>query len=185
MNKRDRRIKKTSAKVERLHASDIRGYLDCRLNTRRNFGRRYFKIMRHLDKAEDVLRAITPPKPGEIRMGRCDYSGGAPRGYTCNRCRAHGVKLWRDYNTFLNHQELMCAACLQQHAASKGYAGEVNERGRWATRPGEGYSSDSFCWRVPAVPTADGRTFWGYSSVPPEGCTWWDRLPVRQPDPSQ
>ena len=31
---------------------------------------------------------------------------------------------------------------------------------------------------VPAVPNEDGE-YWGYTSVPPEYCEWWDNLPTR------
>ena len=88
-----------------------------------------------------------------IRMAPCDYNGGAPDGYQCDKCGAKGVKLWRDYNTFLEHQELACAACLRAYAASQGRHGEVDSEGMWS-KPGEDsrYKSDSFCWRVPAVP---------------------------------
>ena len=33
-------------------------------------------------------------------------------------------------------------------------------------------------WRVPAVPTEDGETYWGYTSVPQPGCDWWSNLPT-------
>lgn len=28
-----------------------------------------------------------------------------------------------------------------------------------------------------AVPTEEGDTFWGYTSVPDDGVKWWDNLP--------
>jgi hypothetical protein len=33
---------------------------------------------------------------------------------------------------------------------------------------------------APAVPTEDGETYWGYSSVPDAGCSWWYALPARR-----
>jgi hypothetical protein len=30
---------------------------------------------------------------------------------------------------------------------------------------------------VGAVPTEDGSTFWGFSSVPTDGVGWWESLP--------
>jgi len=36
--------------------------------------------------------------------------------------------------------------------------------------------TDQIGWLVPAVPTEDG-SFWGYTSVPPEACEWWYKLP--------
>lgn len=117
-------------------------------------------------------------------MAPCDYTGGAPDGYRCDKCGAKGVKLWRDYSTFLEHQELTCAPCLRAYAASQGRHGEVDSDGLWS-KPGDDirWKSDSFFWRVPAVPTADGSTFWGYTSVPREGVAWWKRLPTLKEAP--
>jgi hypothetical protein len=38
--------------------------------------------------------------------------------------------------------------------------------------------TDQIGWMVPAVPTPDGDTFWGYTSVPLEGVLWWKALPT-------
>ena len=35
---------------------------------------------------------------------------------------------------------------------------------------------DVIGWLVPAVPTEDGQTFWGYSSVPEGGVECWWRI---------
>lgn len=43
------------------------------------------------------------------------------------------------------------------------------------------HGGDQIGWRIPAVPTADGQTFWGYSSVPEAGCRWWYGLPLEAP----
>jgi len=40
-------------------------------------------------------------------------------------------------------------------------------------------ATDSIGWRIPAVPTQEGDTYWGYSSVPQDGVEWWVRLPLR------
>ncbi len=40
---------------------------------------------------------------------------------------------------------------------------------------------DQIGWLVPAVPVAEGDTYWGYSSVPDAGCQWWYRLPYALP----
>lgn len=42
-----------------------------------------------------------------------------------------------------------------------------------------GMQTDTIGWRVPAVPTEDGTAFYGYTSVPADGCEWWRRLPTR------
>lgn len=87
-----------------------------------------------------------------------------PAGYVCSTCGATGCRLWRLYQTFLEHQELTCFACTEKIEPPAGHA----------------YTSDSHAigWRVAAVPTEDGETFWGYTSVPDAGVAWWHALPV-------
>lgn len=104
-----------------------------------------------------------------------DYSSiTTPSSYVCGACGKSGVKLWRDYQTFLEHQELRCADC-----AGKASEIDVSEMGDDGMYPGEYGSTDQIGWLVPAVPTKENDTFWGYSSVPQDGCDWWSRLPVR------
>jgi hypothetical protein len=81
-------------------------------------------------------------------------------GYACSVCHATGVKLWRDSHTFLDSQTLACRSCAEREAGKPARDG-----------------SDQIGSRVPAVPTADGATFWGYSSVPEAACRWWRALP--------
>lgn len=104
-----------------------------------------------------------------------DYSStAAPESYKCGGCGRTGVKLWREYQTFLDHQSLRCADCA---AADQGRdITSMDDRGRYN---GEHGRTDQIGWLVPAVPTAANDTFWGYTSVPSEGCAWWERLPVR------
>jgi len=80
--------------------------------------------------------------------------------YKCGICGAIGVKLWRKYQTTLDNQTLACLSCSE------------NEQGK-KMKPG----SDQIGWRIPAVPTDDGDSFWGYTSVPQEGVDWWKALP--------
>jgi len=83
------------------------------------------------------------------------------KGYTCSGCGAHGVKLWREYNTFLENQTLTCFACTP------------------APRDGmKKVASSAIGWRVAAVPTEDNSSFWGYTSVPDEAVAWWQALPT-------
>jgi len=101
----------------------------------------------------------------------------APAKYHCARCPVIGVKLWRQYQTFADHLELMCAACALVDQKKEG---PVDDQGR---RPSEhGDTTDSIGWLVPAVPTEEGDTFWGYTSVPAPGAMWWRLLPTQQPD---
>ena len=84
-----------------------------------------------------------------------------PMAYRCLGCDAEGVRLWRDYSTFLSHITLKCRACT-----------EAEQGPQDATLP----KSDAIGWRVPAVPDDTG-TFWGYTSVPDGACAWWRALP--------
>lgn len=103
--------------------------------------------------------------------GRSDLEGvvmpfrysdaGTPEGYVCGECGATGVRLYREYQTFLDHQTLRCRSCA------------CKSQGEEPPDPRE----HQIGWLVGAVPTEDGRTYWGYTSVPPEGVAWWDALP--------
>ena len=41
-----------------------------------------------------------------------------PDNYKCSRCAAHGVKLWRQYNTMASHLELLCCRCANPKRAA-------------------------------------------------------------------
>lgn len=84
-----------------------------------------------------------------------------PDGYKCGDCGTTGVRLYREYQTFLNHQHLRCRKC-----ACKKQGCEPDNA-----------SEHSIGWLVAAVPTEDGETYWGYTSVPQDGVEWWNRLP--------
>lgn len=88
--------------------------------------------------------------------------------YRCGECGATGVRLWREYNTFLNYQHLYCRTCAVKDQKKTPEDLEEYERIR----------CDQIGWLVPAVPTRDGDTFWGYSSVPQGLCNWWFSLPT-------
>jgi len=142
-------------------------------------------------------------------FGAIDYSKvETSLGYKCSKCGATGVKLWRYYQTFLDHQTLLClnCACTEQDKIRTPtedgvsfYTDKIHHWYRTATmrpdcwsgyNPKEGPPSDvietrterertdQIGWRVPAVPTEDGGTFWGYTSVPQAGCDWWASLPT-------
>lgn len=85
----------------------------------------------------------------------------APTGYICARCNGSPRRLWRDYNTAASAVELRCVTCA-----------EPDE-----TKRADLVDSDQIAGLVPAIPTEDGDTFWGYSSVPSAGVEWWYRLP--------
>lgn len=105
-----------------------------------------------------------------------DYSSSStPSSYTCGGCGKTGVKLWRDYQTFLDHQTLRCADCA---AANQGKDISTMQQSGSYQSP-DGFPTDQIGWLVPAVPTEENDTFWGYTSVPAAGCEWWARLPIR------
>ena len=87
-----------------------------------------------------------------------------PPDYVCGHCGADGVRLWRKSATSepVRDQPLLCGDCT------------VKEQGH----PLDLSESDQ-CWgRCPAIPDLRGA-WWGYTSVPAEGCAWWDALPLR------
>lgn len=87
-----------------------------------------------------------------------------PDGYKCVTCSATGVRLYRRYQTFLDHQQLYCREC-----ACKDQNKQPDNK-----------SEHTIGCLVAAVPTEDGRTYWGFTSVPQEGVEWWNRLPADQ-----
>lgn len=80
--------------------------------------------------------------------------------YVCVGCAAEGVKLWRQYSTFVDHTRLLCRKCAEADQ-------EV------PLIP----DGDQIGYLVPAVPTPDGSSFWGYTSVPAYAVIWWKGLP--------
>jgi hypothetical protein len=99
------------------------------------------------------------------------------RDYRCSVCGASNCKLWREYQTFLDHQRLFCAPCGARDQ-TKSIEG-IDANGRRSDP--DGSRTDTIGWLVPAVPTSDGDTFWGYTSVPEDRCEWWRALPTQPP----
>jgi hypothetical protein len=85
-----------------------------------------------------------------------------PDAYHCSRCDARGVRLYRQYQTLANNVGMLCRAC-----ALKDQKKDAPDN----------HNEHSIGWLVAAVPTEEGDTFWGYTSVPPAGVIWWNRLP--------
>ena len=111
-----------------------------------------------------------------MRLGKFNYAGAdTPKAYRCKRCGVHGVKLWREANLiFADHVVLLCAACLCRRA--KCSVARVDAAGRIDSDFGR---TDQIGGFLPAVPVPDGTTFWGYTSVPDDGCRWWRELPLQ------
>jgi hypothetical protein len=101
------------------------------------------------------------------RASFCYADGKAPDWYRCGVCGAHGCKLWREYNRPTDYLTLRCLSCAEDDAE------EPVALGR--------HSTDQVGGCVPAVPSEEGTTYWGYSSVPEEGVTWWKRLRTSPP----
>ncbi len=98
-----------------------------------------------------------------------------PPRYLCGTCGATGCKLWRKYQVALDYQELFCCVCAGKH---QNYCiDDITAEGQTAC--GGTRQSDSIGWLVPAVPTEDNSTYWGYSSVPDAGVAWWIALPTK------
>lgn len=120
-----------------------------------------------------------------MKLGPVDYTSSvAPTDYRCTTCHRHGCKLWRQYQTFANHIRLLCCDCAaheEKETSFQRVADTIGEDGCWNHDSCGRTDSIGFC--VPAVPTPEGDTYWGYTSVPPDGVTWWRRLPTRVPVP--
>ena len=106
-----------------------------------------------------------------------------PKSYKCAKCGAHGCKLYREYQSF--HPVLLCAQCASKEMkeiASKhtGYNGDYEiatlDTAGLRTLP-DGFKTDQIGLYIPAVPDEEGLGFWGYTSIPEAGCTWWRQLP--------
>lgn len=96
--------------------------------------------------------------------------------YRCSECGAENCKLWRSYQTFLEHQTLTCLPCtLRDQWKSIQETDEDKTKGRESISI---RNIDQIGWRVAAVPTEDGETYWGYTSVPDGGVSWWWGLPT-------
>lgn len=98
--------------------------------------------------------------------------------YSCGFCGQSGVKLWRDYQTFLSNQELRCANCvakLEQEKKGLAEAPVIGRDGRWESEYGK---TDQIGGLVPACLDEIQVTFWGYTSVPMLAICQWRALPT-------
>ena len=112
------------------------------------------------------------------KVGLVDYkSGKTPEDYKCEECGATGVKLWREYQTIATFVTLRCAKCAGKH--SNVDVSRMDEQGSIPSDVLPGDKTDNIGWLVPAIPVEGQDTYWGYTSVPQEGCDWWYGLPNR------
>jgi hypothetical protein len=124
------------------------------------------------------------------------YIPTTPAGYECSACGAKSCKLWRQYQMFADSIQLKCARCtgadistldddgkIESPHYTKGGEVRVMKTNGLVDRIGHFGDdvpmprTDQLNSLMPAVPTEDGDTFWGYTSVPPDGCFWWRSLP--------
>lgn len=115
-------------------------------------------------------------------MSPFSYANGeVPPTYKCSKCGKTHVKLWREYCVIPSSTELLCAECLSQKFKKPGFTPvfRKNRRGLycWTVEKGSIYDeTDQIEDYVPAVPTEENDTFWGYTTVPKEGVEWWYNL---------
>lgn len=87
---------------------------------------------------------------------------GTPWYYRCFKCGARRCKLWRQYQALAENIDLLCITCAERDQKEKHNSEKL----------------DTIGWLVAAVPTEDSDTFWGFTSIPQDGCDWWDNLPT-------
>lgn len=114
--------------------------------------------------AEDWLRFVTATEV--ITHG--PYIPHPDIEYRCVKCSRSNCRLYRYYNTFLDHQELFCRSC-----------GELRFPDGAASFPFDSRRPHTLCGGslVSAVPCEDVPTYWGYTSIPSPGVVWWNSLP--------
>ncbi len=98
-----------------------------------------------------------------------------PPDYKCDKCGAHGVRLYRDYQTFADHTRLLCTKCTIR--SQKFNAIDDNRYGLYGDLNDPKNILYQIKWMVAAVPVEGDDTYWGYTSVPQRGVIWWERLP--------
>ncbi len=107
-------------------------------------------------------------------------SGNVPPTYRCTQCGKTHVKLWRTYCCIAIATDLLCPECLREKFKTPNFKPVLflNEQGNycWKKNEQETFHTDQIGTYVPAVPTEENDTFWGYTSVPQEGVEWWRNL---------
>lgn len=118
----------------------------------------------------DTLAVVDATQP-------IDYAAGTvPSSYTCGHCGVSGVKLWRDVMAVATDVTLRCFACASIEDETS-FGCDIRTGKHPTGRAGEPWT-DQFRHRLPAIPTPDNRSFWGYTAVPPDALKWWYGLPI-------
>lgn len=102
--------------------------------------------------------------------------------YTCHRCGAVDVKLWREAQTL--NPMLKCVDCLAEWLGGTEWAFSVQTINADGTRwhPTRGHKTDQIGWWLPAVQIMSMEpdlVFWGYTSTTAEDYLRWAALPLR------
>lgn len=101
-----------------------------------------------------------------------DYkSNKTPPNYICDNCKVENVKLWRQSYAFLNDIKLLCFECSKKDQSKLDWNWQYSYSGETVFN-----NTDQIGSLIPAVPTEDCSTYWGYTSTPLEGCRWWHKL---------
>ena len=99
-----------------------------------------------------------------------------PPAYICSRCKTPGLKLWRQYNTPVKFIELVCARCADPGLKVERDGTNLDEYKRRSDQITDRIGTTGSL--IPAVPTEEADTYWGYSAVPIAGVAWWRALPT-------
>lgn len=92
--------------------------------------------------------------------------------YKCSSCGATGSKMWLRLQKKMH--ELVCTTCALKKT-KKNYT--LDDQGYYLDE--DDTKNDLIAlWYGPAVPTEDGKTYWGYTSIPVPGRSWWEKLPT-------
>ena len=107
-------------------------------------------------------------KPKQKRLNFSSMN--APQWYCCSFCLKFGCKLWR--RPFSEDEDLSCLNCVR---LSSGIECDVDKEGFLDTPHGKTVIIGEL---IPAVPCEDAGGYYGYTSIPGEGATWWRALPL-------
>lgn len=108
----------------------------------------------------------------ERNVGKVEYKKGVvPDDYKCDHCGAHGIRLWREYQSMAYITTLLCADCAEER-------GRKSHGGSWRSSFSQG-QGNQIGWFIPAVPVERENNYCSYTSIPVDGYNWWNRLPTR------
>jgi len=96
-----------------------------------------------------------------------------PENYTCADCGKHGLKLWREYQSFKIYLRCCDCAAVDQKVSVL----DIDADGMRSHEDYPGARTDQIGSYIPAVPSEN--TYWGYTSTPQVSVEWWKALPTR------